>query len=136
MQNLKGVGIDLIDVDRIAKLKDNQRFLQRVFTAGELEYCFRKRFPERSLAARYAAKEAVGKALGTGIMNRYLRWKDVEVVRGTGKPSIKLHGPAGEVLEGAMFELSLTHTDSQAAAMVYFECKNFDEKKFRELTKK
>ena len=136
MKSLRGVGIDLIDVNRIEKLMHNQRFLQRIYTEGELEYCFRKRFPERSLAARYAAKEAVGKALGTGIMNRYLRWKDVEVVRTTGKPTVKLHGPAAQVLQDAVFELSLTHTDHQAAAMVYFECKNFDEEKFRELTEK
>jgi len=132
MKHLKGVGIDLIDVARVDKLKDNPRFLARIFTQQELDYCFKKRYPERSLAARYAAKEAVGKALGTGIMNRYLRWKDVEVIRTTGKPYIKLHGPASELLPNAIFHLSLTHTGTQASALVYFECENFDEKKFQE----
>lgn len=131
MIKLKGIGIDLIDIDRIEKLKTNEKFLRRVFTEGELEYCFKKRFPERSLAARYAAKEAVGKAIGTGIMNRFLRWKDVEVIRTTGKPSIRLRGPSAVFLTGAEIELSLTHTDTQAAAMVTFECPNFDEKKFK-----
>jgi len=132
MKNLKGVGLDLIDVPRINKLKDNTKFLERVFTEQELAYCFKKRYPERSLAARYAAKEAVGKAISTGIMNRYLRWKDVEVIRTTGKPYIKLHGPAAQFLTNAVFHLSLTHTDTQAAAIVYFECENFDEENFRE----
>ncbi len=127
MKDIKGVGIDLIDVNRIAKLMHNERFLQRIYTANELKYCFRKRFPERSLAARFAAKEAVGKAIGTGIMNRFLRWKDVEIVRTTGKPSIKLYGPAAELLADAEFQLSLTHTDNLAAAVVYFQCKNFSE---------
>jgi len=132
MASLKGAGIDLIDILRIAKLKDDRRFLDKIFTPAEIEYCFGKRYPERSLAARYAAKEAVGKAIGSGIMNRFLGWKDVEVVRTTGKPSIKLHGHAAEFLKDAVIQLSLTHTDTQAAAMVYFECENFDENKFRE----
>lgn len=128
------MGIDLIDIPRIEKLKDNPRFLKRVFTPNELEYCFKKRYPERSLAARYAAKEAVGKAIGVGIMNRFLRWKDVEVIRTSGKPIIKLHGPAAEFLKNAHFHLSLTHTDTQAAAVVYFECDNFDEENFKKIS--
>lgn len=129
--NLEGVGIDLIEVARIAKLKDNQRFLQRCFTQGEIRYCSRKRYPERSLAARFAAKEAVGKAIGVGIGNSKLKWKDVEVVRGTGKPEIKLHGPAGELMKNAEIHLSLTHTDHQAAAIVFLKCENFDYAKLK-----
>jgi holo-[acyl-carrier protein] synthase len=128
---LEGVGIDLIEVARIAKLMNNQRFLQRCFTLAEIEYCFRKYYPERSLAARFAAKEAVGKALGVGVGNSILRWKDVEVVRGSGQPEVKLHGLAGELLQNAEIQLSLSHTKEFAAAMVTLKCPDFDYEKFQ-----
>jgi holo-[acyl-carrier protein] synthase len=135
MKNLKGIGIDIIEVARIARVKNNSRFLKRCFLQSEIDYCFTKRYPERSLAARFAAKEAVGKALGVGIMNRYLRWKDVEILRTDGKPTIKLHGPAGILLKDAVFHLSLTHTKELASAIVFFECENFDEMRFRKMIK-
>lgn len=131
MKHLKGIGIDLVEVERIAKLKDNRSFLQKCFTPAEIEYCFRQRFPEQSLAARFAAKEAVGKAVGVGIMNKFLRWKDVEVIGSEGKPRIKINGRAGEILKNAEFHLSLTHTSHQAAAIVYFEWERFEENKFK-----
>ncbi len=127
---IEGIGIDLIEVERIAKLKDNQRFLDRCFTPGEIEYCRKKRFPEQSLAARFAAKEAAGKALGCGVGNRYLRWKDVEVARSTGKPTIKLHGLMSQALKGASFQVSLTHTKGMAAAVVMVKCESVDRSLF------
>lgn len=132
MKHLRGVGIDLVEVARIAKLKDNHRFLQKCFTPAEIEYCFQQRFPEQSLAARFAAKEAAGKAIGVGIMNKFLLWKDVEVVSSDGKPRLRINGRAGEILKDAEFHLSLTHTSHQAAAVVYFECENFEENKFKD----
>ena len=117
---VEGVGIDFIEVERIARLKNNRRFLQRCFTAAEVEYCLKKAFPEQSLAARFAAKEAAGKALGAGIGNSKLRWKDIEVVRGTGKPEIRLHGRMRDIYPEAKFLLSLTHTNTLAGAVVLF----------------
>ena len=122
----EGIGIDIIEVHRIASLKDNQRFLKRCFTPDEIEYCFRKRFPEQSLAARYAAKEAVGKAIGSGVGNSYLPWLDVEVIRSIGKPSIKLHGKMQKALSQPFFLLSLSHTKEYAAAAVIFRCESVD----------
>ncbi len=112
-------GVDMIEIPRIRQVLDRfgQRFLDRVFTPGEIEYC-RGRAP--NLAARFAAKEAAMKALGTG--TRGVAWKDIEVVRAeSGAPSIKLHG-RGEararrlgVLEMA---LSLSHSREYAIAVV------------------
>jgi len=132
MKHLRGVGIDLVEVARIAKLKDNHSFLHKCFTPEEIEYCFQQRFPEQSLAARFAAKEAAGKAIGVGIMSKFLHWKDVEVVGSDGKPRLRINGRAGEILKDAEFHLSLTHTSHQAAAVVYFECENFEENKFKD----
>lgn len=124
---IEGIGIDLIEVSRIARLKDNQRFLKRCFTPAEVEYCRKKRFPERSLAARFAAKEAVGKALGVGIGNRFLRWRDVEVVRSvSGQPGIRFHGKAATALKNPTALLSLTHTDDYAAAAVFLKIEDID----------
>jgi holo-[acyl-carrier protein] synthase len=131
MTRIEGVGIDLIEVQRVEKLLNNERFLRRCFTPKELEYCFKKRYPAQSLAARYAAKEAVGKALGTGIMNRYLSWQDVEILRYGGKPMVELHGKPAMLLKDAVFLLSITHTSHYAAAVVYFFCENFDEVLFK-----
>ena len=112
-------GVDMIEIPRIRQVLDRfgQRFLDRVFTPGEIEYC-RGRAP--NLAARFAAKEAAMKALGTG--TRGVAWKDIEVVRAeSGAPSIILHG-RGEararrlgVLEMA---LSLSHSREYAIAVV------------------
>lgn len=129
---IEGVGIDFIEVERISRLKDNRRFLERCFTTGEIEYCLRKRFPEQSLAARFAAKEAVGKALGSGVGNRCLRWKDVEIVRTTGKPSVVIHGLMSRALTRASFQLSLTHTKTLAGAIVTFKCESADRGVFDE----
>ncbi|MBL7191523.1 holo-ACP synthase [bacterium] len=127
---LEGVGIDLIEIRRIAKLKDNERFLRRCFTDDEIAYCRKKRFPENSLAACFAAKEAVGKALGVGVGNRHLNWKDVEVVRDKGKPSIKFHGKAAIALKNPIVQLSLTHTQEYAAAIAIVKAEEVDREKF------
>ena len=79
-----GVGIDLIDIDRIARaLARRPRFAERCFTDREAAYCRSRAFPAQHFAARFAAKEAVGKVLGIGMT----RWREVEVVRDAGPPA-------------------------------------------------
>ncbi len=110
------VGIDLVEVDRIARLAKSERFRKRVFTEAELADCSKRSFPEQSLAARFAAKEATAKALGTGI-GRNLAWKDVEVTTKPGnRPQIRLHGKWAQ--KQLRFSVSITHTRTTAAAVV------------------
>ena len=118
MQDIS-VGVDLIEIDRIeATVKRfGERFLQRVYTKNEIDYC-RGRGPQ--LAARFAAKEAVMKALGTG--TRGIGWREVEITRKqTGEPSITLHGRAftrAEKLGITRIAVSLTHSRNYAVASV------------------
>ncbi len=119
-----GHGIDLVDVDRVADLIERhaERFVGRVFTEAEATYCrrSRKRAAEH-FAARFAAKEAVLKALGTG-RRHGIAWTDVEVVRlPTGEPTVALHGVAEQLAaeRGIVgWNLALTHTAGLAAASV------------------
>ncbi len=121
-----GLGTDLIEVERVRASLERfgERFLGRVFTERERSYCAAKRHPEQSLAARFAAKEAGAKALGTGI-SRGVGWQDFEVWRQPGQPPrLLLHGRAeelGSALRIAHSSLSLTHTDHYAMAIVIFE---------------
>ena len=120
-----GLGIDMVEVERIREsvVRFGDRFLYRIFTEGERRYCATKRAPEQSLAARFAAKEAAAKALGTG-MSRGVAWRDLEVVRAGGAPSLLLHGRARELaaqLGIGRSSLSLTHTQVHATAVVLFE---------------
>lgn len=126
MSMIVGTGIDLTEIDRIEHSIERfgGRFLDRVFTAGEQEYCLRKRRSAESFAARFAAKEAGAKALGTGISHG-VTWKEIEVVRErSGKPSLRFHGRAAELAERlgvANTALSLTHTGQMAMASVVLE---------------
>lgn len=121
------VGTDVIEVERVARAVDHQRwgarFRERVFTAGEIAYCTRRRRHAESFAARFAAKEAVMKALGTGYA-KGVWWRDIEVVRTSGAPRIVLHGGAAATaarLGITRWHLSLTHTAGQALAHVIAE---------------
>ena len=121
-----GTGIDIAEVPRIraAIERHGQRFLQRVFTEGEIQYCERKVNRFESYAARFAAKEAGMKALGTG-WNHGVRWRDIEVVRPRGqRPTIQFHGQAGAIaakLGVKNVALSITHTADQALSHVILE---------------
>lgn len=117
-----GHGIDLVDVARIKGLleRHGERFERRIYTEDELAYCNAqvKRRPEH-LAARFAAKEAILKALGTGLSGG-ISWTELEVVRlPSGQPVVLLHGRAAEIA-GARgitgWHISLSHTESSAAA--------------------
>lgn len=118
-----GVGIDLIETIRIQESMDRfgDRFLSRVFLKGEIDYGMKMKVPARHFAVRFAAKEAVSKAFGTGI-GRSLGWKDIEICRKEhGEPYLLLHGKGLELAKkrkvGAM-KLSLTHHETAAAAVV------------------
>ncbi len=117
------LGIDLVDVARIEKAVERWggRFLSRVFTSAEIEYCTHRGEQFGSLAARFAAKEAGMKALGTGWQNG-IRWVDLEVTRAPGGASeMLLHGRAAVLAGDRRFLVSLTHTDTQAIAVVIAE---------------
>ena len=121
-----GTGIDIAEVPRIREVieRHGQRFLQRVFTEGEIQYCESKANRVERYAARFAAKEAGMKALGTG-WNHGVRWRDIEVARQPGgRPTLLLHGKAAEFaakLGTTNIALSLTHTSDQAMAQVILE---------------
>ena len=121
-----GTGIDIIEVARIARSveKFGERFLQRVLVADEIAYCRAHKNPAPFLAARFAAKEAVSKAFGTGI-GAQLGWRDIEIRRKeSGEPFIVLHGKGAELFaaRGAkQLHVSLTHTEIYAAATAILE---------------
>ena len=121
-----GSGIDMVEIARIQQSMERygQRFLNRVYTAAEQAYCLRKRNAAESLAARFAAKEAGAKALGTGI-SRGVNWLEIEVAREPGgRPALCFHGRAAEIAKqlGAVHAaLSLSHTASLAVASVVLE---------------
>jgi holo-[acyl-carrier protein] synthase len=121
-----GVGIDLVRIERIrqAMARWQDRFLQRVFTDGELAYARRRRDPAEHLAARFAAKEATLKALGTGL-SMGVRWREMEVRRGRGEPPrLALSGRTaalGAARGVRTFHVSLTHDGDYAMAQVLAE---------------
>jgi len=121
-----GTGIDIAEVPRIRHSIERfgDRFLHRIFTEGERRYCDSKANRAERYAARFAAKEAAMKALGTG-WNYGVRWLDCEVTRKPGgRPTLAFHGKAGEFaakLGVKNIALSLTHTAEQAMAQVILE---------------
>lgn len=123
---LVGTGVDIVEVERIERSIERYgpRFLQRVFTASEIAYCSEKRAFAESFAARFAAKEAGAKALGTGIQHG-VGWTEIEVRRLPGeRPTLHFSGRAlewAERLGVTRASLSLSHTRSTAIAIVQLE---------------
>jgi holo-[acyl-carrier protein] synthase len=118
------LGLDATDIPRVRQTLERyrERFMQRVFTEQEIAYCVRHRDPAPNFAARFAAKEAAMKALGTGRSQGVL-WRDIEVVRRYGPPQLRFHGEAAErfaKLGATRALLSLTHAESLALAQVIF----------------
>lgn len=120
--NIIGIGLDATDIDRIAQAirRFGDRFLQRIFTPGEIAYATRRRNPAPHFAARFAAKEAAMKALGTG-HSRGVIWRDIEVFRAGGPPQLRFHGGAGrrfDAMRGTGSLLTITHSETLALAHV------------------
>jgi holo-[acyl-carrier protein] synthase len=121
-----GIGVDLVENARIEHSLDRfgERFLRRVFTAGEIEYSQSMKYPARHLAARFAAKEAVSKAFGTGI-GKSMGWKDIDVRRKpSGEPYLVLEGGAKTLAaerQVSKVSISLSHTEHHAMAVVVVE---------------
>lgn len=121
-----GTGIDIIEVGRIQASYERfgERFLNRILRTDEIAYCLSHRAPAPFLAARFAAKEAISKAFGTGI-GQHLGWQDMEVRRkDSGEPYVVLHGGGHELLKrrgGRIVHLSLSHTENYAAAIAVLE---------------
>ena len=121
-----GIGVDLVENARIQHSLDRfgERFLKRVFTTGEIEYSQSMKYPARHLAARFAAKEAVSKAFGTGI-GKAMGWKDIDVRRKpSGEPFVVLEGGAKNLAAErgvSAVWITLSHTENHAMAMIVVE---------------
>lgn len=121
-----GLGLDIAEIDRIeaAINRHGAAFLERLYTPAEVAYCERHKNRFERYAARFAAKEAAMKALGTG-WSRGVRWRDIEVVREpSGKPTLRLAGAARALADGLgvkNISLSITHSGNLALAQVIFE---------------
>jgi holo-[acyl-carrier protein] synthase len=121
-----GTGIDIIEVARIeaSHQKFGERFLNRILRPGEIRYCLAHKKPGPHLAARFAAKEAISKAFGTGI-GAQLGWLDMEIERKpSGEPFVTLHGNGIKLLESRRARavlISLSHTENYAAAVAILE---------------
>ena len=119
-----GIGTDMVEISRIQKaIEKNPRFLQKVYTEKEIAYCQRKRNPWQSFAARFAAKEAVSKAMGTGLGKIGLT--DIEVLnQSSGQPQVILHGAAQVFAAERGFvrvHISLSHSEAYAIATAIIE---------------
>lgn len=117
---IRGIGTDIIEVDRIADNieKHGQRFLDRIFTPREQEYCMKYREPARHFAARWAAKEAVVKAFGTGFGDTAAH-TDIEVVNlSNGKPEVRLADHLIEKFQNPQLLITLSHCHAYATATV------------------
>lgn len=123
---IKGIGVDSIELERIERVYRTygERFLDRIYAPEEQAYALRYKDPIPRLAARFAAKEACMKALGTG-WNDGVRWRDIVVVNTKfGKPEMKMHGRAREYFErlaAGHVHVSITHSRKEATVIVIFE---------------
>jgi len=116
---IKGIGIDIIEIDRIRQaIAKNSNFIDRVFTENEKEIFEEKKYLPQTIAGFFAAKEAVAKALGTGIRN--MKWRDIEILKDPlGKPYIKLHNNAKDLAYSMNIDkvlISISHSKENAVA--------------------
>lgn len=120
---VNGIGVDILEIERIQHSIDQlgNNFLERIFTTEEIRYCQSKHNAGQHFAARFAAKEAVSKALATGWRGDFA-WKDVEIMNDAlGQPHVTLYGKLKETLAGASIFVSLSHSRSHVVAMVIIE---------------
>jgi len=121
-----GLGVDIEEVERVHRLTDQykQRFLDKIFTRQEQDYCFGRARPYHHLAARFAAKEALSKALGTGWTGRF-RWRDAEVIKDDqGKPFFQLHNNLLEEVKERNILLSISQASDHVMATVIIESRD------------
>lgn len=120
---IQGIGVDIIEIARIQSSIEEfgDTFLLKIFTESEIAYCRARKNPVQHFAARFAAKEAVSKALSTGWSGEF-EWKNVEVTNElSGKPTVTLHGTTAEALKKSSIHLSLSHSDSAVVAFALIE---------------
>lgn len=122
-----GIGVDIIEITRVAELIKNypDHAVYKLFTDQEIEYCESQKHKYNSYSARFAAKEAMMKALGRGLRSGVC-WKDIEISHSSyGEPVIKLYGKALEIadsINAKNIEVSLSHSKTMAIAMVVLSC--------------
>lgn len=115
---LAGLGCDIIEIERVRhSFETSPRFAAKIYTPNELEYCCSHKAKFQHLAGRFAAKEAVGKAIGCS-----LSWLEVEIVNhGSGKPSVELHGSAKDIVGDRRISVTISHTHNYAMAVAVME---------------
>lgn len=117
---IKGIGIDIIEIDRIRRaIEKNDKFIDRVFTVNEKKAFEEKNHSPQTIAGYFAAKEAVSKALGTGISN--MQWKDIEILKDpSGKPYVRLYNNAENLAYSMSIDkilISISHSRENAVAL-------------------
>jgi holo-[acyl-carrier protein] synthase len=120
---VRGIGVDIIEITRVQRAMNQSGtgFLEKVFTPAEIAYCTGKHNSAQHFAARFAAKEAVSKALSTGWAGSF-RWKDVEITNDiSGQPHVLVHGPLEERLASTSIFVSISHSETHVVAMVVIE---------------
>jgi holo-[acyl-carrier protein] synthase len=120
---VEGIGIDVVEIPRMQKALDRwgDVFLRKIFTPGEIEYSQSKKYQTQHIAARFAVKEAVAKALAKGWSSGF-RWKDVEVNNNEdGKPIVILHDHVKTMLAGRTVHVSISHSENVVIAFAIIE---------------
>ncbi len=120
---LRGLGTDIIEIDRIEKVVNRygQQFLDRLFTPSEQEYCLKYRNPIQHYAGRFAAKEAIVKALGTGI-RKAVSWTDIEILNDSqGKPQVYLSPEVRTHFSDPVIHISISHSKKYATSVAIVE---------------
>lgn len=115
---IKGIGTDIIEIERIRSVlkRFESRFLNRIFTAKEQQYCHSYKDPATHLAGRFAAKEAVAKALGHGFQKQ-LSWLSIEIANDSlGKPLVHMHGEGSRLFNQAEILITISHCKAYATA--------------------
>ncbi len=118
-----GIGVDIVEIERFKRLTERwgERLLNRIFTQREIDYCLSKKNPYQHLAGRFAAKEAVSKAISTG-WSGIFRWKDVEVLNDErGKPVVIVYNQLKERFNSCLFHVSISHSLNYAVSFVIIE---------------
>lgn len=118
-----GIGIDIVEIDRFKSLTERwgEHFIKRIFTQREIDYCLSKKNPHQHLAGRFAAKEAISKAISTG-WSGIFRWKDVEILNDeNGKPIVVVHNQLKEHFSSCFFHISISHSLNYAVSIALVE---------------